>query len=192
MEATVAPTSAPISIVTGSLTPFTSTATFNLTTPDTTDWAAYGDNGGYDHKASGKSQISNVSAVGGSLNSFTNDTIGLTWTDGAPDATATAETKGYYNSGTGNGFSFTVPASTQPQALTVYLGGYDSSGTLTAAISGAGSIPYSDTGLSGPGTSYYGAYTLTFSAAAAGQTMTITWKETSGNGNVTLYGAALH
>ncbi len=191
VEATVSPTSAPISIVTGSLTPFTSTTTFNLTALGAADWAAYGDNGGYDHKATG-SQISNVSAAGGSLNSFTNDTIGLTWTNGAPDASATAEQKGYYNSGSGNGFSLTVPASTTPQTLTLYVGGYDSSATLTAGISGASSIAYTDTGLSGPGTSYYGAYTLTFSAVTAGQTLTVTWKETSGSGNVTIYGAALY
>ena len=166
---------------------------FNLTTLGTTDWAAWGYNG-FDHAASGGSKISNVSVYGGgSLNPFTSSYLSFTWTNGTPDVSVTNETKGYYNAGgAGDGFSFTVPASTTAQTLIVYVGGWTTSGALTATLSDGSASAYTDTSLSNLGNSYYGYYTLTFKAASANQSLKLVWKKTAGTGNVTIYAAALH
>ncbi len=177
----------------GTLTTVSSPQTFNLTTLGTTDWGAWGYNG-FDHAASGSGKVSSVSVYGGgSLNAFTSSFLGFTWTNGTPDAGVTGETKGYYNAGgVGDGFTFTVPASTSAQTLTVYVGGWTTGGTLTATLSDGSAPAYTNSSLSNLGSSYYGYYTLVYKAASASQKLTIVWKEASGTGNVTLYAAALH
>ncbi len=182
--------------LTGTLTPISSATTYNLTTLGTTDWAAWGYKGNnFDHKSSGNTQISNVAAVGGNLYSFQSSFLGFTWTDGTPDAGATGETYGYYNSGgSGDGFSFTAPASTTAQTLTVYVGGYNSEGTLTATLSDGSAAAYTSSALSTSITSgsYYGYYTLTYKALSANQTLTVKWLQNGAGTNITMYGAALH
>jgi glycosidase len=177
----------------GTPTNVTSASTFNLTTLGTTDWAAWGYNG-TDRDSSGGSKIGALSVAGaGSLNSFTSSFLGFTWTNGTPDTSVTGETKGYYNNaGVGDGFSFTVPASTSVQTLTVYVGGWSSGGTLTATLSDGSAATYTDSSMVNTGNSYYGYYTLTYSAGSANQTLTVTWKQNQGTGNVTIYAATLH
>ena len=71
-------------------------------------------------------------------------------------------------------------------------GGWNSGGTLTAHLSDGSAADYSDTTPLDSGT-YSRNYTLTYRAAAPGQTLRVTWTMTSGPsiGNVTLSGAAL-
>ncbi len=92
-------TSAATGSLSGTLTPVTSVTTYNLTSLGTADWAAWGDNGGYDHDNGGGNKISNIAASGGSLNAFPSNFLGFTWTNGTPDASASGETQGYYNNG---------------------------------------------------------------------------------------------
>jgi len=176
----------------GTVTPVTTAQAFNLTTLGTTDWAAYGNGAGYDHSSSGGSQVSNVSvAGGGALNSFNSSFLGMTWTNGTPDASATNETNGYYNSGGVNdGFQLTVPAGTSSQKAIVYVGGWNTGGTLTATLSDGSAAAYTNSSQSSTG-SYYAYYTLTYNAGSAGKTLTIKWTQASGTGNVTIYGVAL-
>jgi len=179
----------------GTLTTVASATAFNLTTQGTTDWAAWGyGTGNFEHSSAGGSKISNASvAGGGTMNSFTSSFLGSTWTNGTPDVSVTNETNGFYNNGgVGDGFQFTVPAGTAVQHLTVYCGGWSSGGTLTATLSDGSATAYTNSGMSNASNSYYGHYDLTFNAASANQTLTITWKEASGTGNVTLYSATLH
>lgn len=177
----------------GSPTNVTSATAYNLTTQGTTDWAAWGFNG-TDRDSSGGSKIGTLgTSGGGSLNSFTSSYLGFTWTNGTPDGSETDETKGYYNAGgSGDGFSFTVPASPTVQHVTVYVGGWASGGTLTATLSDGSAPAYTDSSMSNSGNSYYGYYTLTYSSASSGQTLTVKWIMNSGTGNVTAYAAALH
>jgi hypothetical protein len=177
----------------GTPTTVTSATAFNLTTQGTTDWAAWGFNG-TDRDSSGGSKIGTLSVYGsGALNSFTSSFLGMTWTNGTPDASETNETKGYYNNaGVGDGFTFTVPASTTVQHVTVYVGGWSTGGTLTATLSDGSASAYTDSSMSSGSNSYYGYYTLTYNAASANQTLTVVWKQASGTGNVTVYSAALH
>jgi len=176
----------------GTVTPVTTAQAFNLTTMGNGDWAAWGFDG-YDHDSSGGSKISNVSVYGGgSLNSFTSSFLGMTWTNGTPDVSETNETNGYYNAGgIGDGFTLTAPASTTTQTLTVFVGGWTTGGTLNATLSDGSAAPYTNSSLSNSGSSYFGYYTFTYFAASAGQTLTVTWQQASGTGNVTIYGAAL-
>ena len=184
----------------GSGTAVKSTTAVNLTTVGTTDWAHWGQTGstGFDHKSTGGTQISNQTTVGGTAGQFTDSIQQMTWTDGTPTASATSSAIGIYVAGTGKGFSFTAPADTTSRTLTVYVGGYKSVGTLTAHLSDYSATDYTDASMSAAGTGtdgihYYAAYTLSYKAASAGQTLTVTWSMTSdaGSGNVTLQAAAL-
>ena len=177
----------------GTVTNITSPGVFNLDTLGATDWAAWGNNAtDFDHKASGGTKISNATAVGGALSPFDSQYLGFTYTGGTPDATSTGETKGYYNQGgVGDGIQFTAPASTTPQTLTVFVGGYASGGTLTATLSDNSAAAYTDVQPAKPGISYYDYYTLTYKAAKPGQTLTVKWIMSSPGTNVTLYAAAL-
>jgi hypothetical protein len=138
-------------------------------------------------------QISNYTIVGtGPVPTYNNDPRPMSWTDGSPIASNSSDTNGVYISATGNGFSITVPAGTAAQILTVHVGGWNSSGTLTAHLSDGSATNYVDTTTSS-NTQYDRNYALTYNAASAGQTLTVTWVMTSGSGtgNVTLNGAAL-
>ncbi len=191
-EQSATPTaSAATGSLSGSVASIGSATTYNLTSLGTSDWAAWGDNGGYDHDTSGGNKISNIAASGGSVNSFTSSFLGFTWTNGTPDASATGETYGYYNQGgSGDGFQFTVPASTTSQTLVVYVGGYNSAGTLTATLSDGSAATFTNATQSSTG-SYYAAYTLNFNAASANQTLTVKWLQNNSGTNITIYGAYL-
>ena len=192
-EQSAEPTGGTSGSLSGTPTTVTSATTFNLTSQGTTDWAAWGFDG-MDRDSSGGSKIGSASAYGGgSMNSFNSSYLGFTWTNGTPDTSETGETDGCYNNGgVGDGFQFTVPASTTVQHVTVYVGGWSSGGTLTATLSDGSAATYTNSSMSNSGNSYYGYYTLTYNAASASQTLTIVWKEASGSGNVTLYAATLH
>ena len=107
----------------------------------------------------------------------------------------TIDTNGFFNGGgNGDGMKITAPAGTAIRTLTVYVGGYNSGGTLTASLSDNSAPAYFDSSLAKAGDSFYGYYTLTYQAASANQTLTVIWKQNSkgsGDGNVSLYAATL-
>jgi hypothetical protein len=165
----------------------TPTTPVNLTTVGTSDWAHWP---GYDHKATGGSKLSTYTALGSPwVSPYTNDPRTLTWSDGTPTATG-SNAKGVFLGGTGNGFQVTAPADTTVRVLTIYVGGWNSTGQLTATLSDGSAPAYVSPPLSGGG-QYNGVYQLTYNAASAGRTLTIQWKQTAGTGNVTLQAATL-
>jgi hypothetical protein len=165
------------------------TTTANITAEGALDWVHWGD-GALNRKSGVTAQLSTYSVVGsGGVNTYANDPRGISWSDGTPTATVTADTNGVYIAGTGNGFSFTAPASTSTQVLTVHVGGYYSGGTLTASL-GDGSAPDFVSTTTAASGQYDENYTLTY-AAGSTTTLTVTWVMSSGTGNVTLDGAAL-
>ena len=189
-----------------------SSASVNLTATGTSDWIHWGDSS-LNRKASGGSQISDFSSVStvfgpdrtpgparsapaGAQSVEQNDSRLMSWSDGAPTAASSGNGNGalinfatYTMSGT-NGFTFTAPADLTMRTLTVYVGGNNSGGTLVAHLSDASAPDFVDT--TATNTSGYDRnYTLTYSAASALQSLTITWTMTSGAGNVTLSGAAV-
>jgi hypothetical protein len=177
---------------------FTS-GTFNLTAEGPTDWVnwgiLYGGPGLADRKRGVTARISNYTEIG-SLGVATtgNDPRTLTWSDGTPNTSGSNSTVVYVDSNSGhpgNGFSFTVTADTTVRTLVVHVGGQTSGGTLTATLSDGSAAKYQDTSPT-QSSRYDRNYTLTYSAASAGQTLTIQWVNATASGNVSLGGAALH
>jgi fibronectin type 3 domain-containing protein len=172
--------------LTGSGTSVTTTA--NLTGEGSNDWLHWGT--ALIRKAGVTSQVSNYLIVGsGAVQVYSNDLRALSWTDGTPTVSGT-DNNGIFINASGNGYSFTAPADTTTRVLTVHVGGWNSSGTLTAHLSDGSAANFVDSTALASG-QYDRNYTLTYSAASAGQTLTISWVMSSGTGNVTLNGAAL-
>jgi hypothetical protein len=163
----------------------------NLTLEGTTDWVHWGDTA-LNRKSGVTPKISNYAIVGsGTVSNYNSDVRALSWSDGTPLAASAGNTKGLYIDYSGHGFTFTVPADAGTRTLTLHVGGWQSGGTLTAHLSDGSAPDYVDTAATAGG-SYDRNYTLTYNAAAAGQTLKISWVMASGSGNVTLSGAALH
>ena len=164
-----------------------SSATVNLTTEGSSDWAHWS---GYDHKSSGGSKISNYTVVGtGSVLSYNDDPRTCTWSDGTPTASGSNK-NGIYITGVGKGFQITAPADLTQRTLKVYVGGWISGGTLTASLSDGSAPDYVNSSFSGTA-QYNAVYTLSYKAASAGKLLTVKWVQASGTGNVTLQAATL-
>ena len=164
-----------------------SSASVNVSSVGTTDWAHWP---GYDHKASGGTQISTYTKIGpGTVYSYNNDLRMISWSAGTPVVSGSNQ-GGVFIAGTGNGFQVNAPADTSVRTLAVYIGGWSSGGKLTAHLSDNSAADYVNSSLSGSG-QYDGVYALTYKAASAGQTISVNWTQASGSGNVTLQGAAL-
>lgn len=118
-------------------------------------------------------------------------TRGLHWTDGDSQKQTEITYAGVHVDKK-NGFRLTVPASTDPQTLWIYVGGYKTGGEFTAFVAD-GSKPdvkvAEDIAL---GEGYYSrAYRITFKATTSGQNMTVVWRSGGDNGNISLLAAAL-
>jgi len=113
-----------------------------LTAVGTTNWVHWPD---LNMKASGTEQISTYSIVGTSSNVLTygNDPRTLTWIDGTQVASGSS-ISGVFIVGIGNGFRITVPADTTTRTLSVYVGGWSSTGKLTAHLSDGSAADYVD------------------------------------------------
>ncbi|HVO90197.1 MAG TPA: hypothetical protein VMV45_16795, partial [Casimicrobiaceae bacterium] len=145
---------------------------------------------GYDHKSGGSGAIANVVALGGTAFTYTNDPRLMTWRGGTPTASGST-TGGLYIAGRDHGFRLILPADTTVRTIQIYIGGWASTGKLTAHLSDGSNPDFIDTSLSGTA-QYDGVYTLTFNAATSGQQLTLDWTQASSAGNVTVQGAALH
>jgi hypothetical protein len=168
----------------------TSVATaVNLTTEGSTDWVHWGDTS-LNRKAGVPAQLSTYTLVGpANLAQYGNDPRPISWTDGTPTATSTNNLKGVFTGVVGTGFSMTAPADTTQRTLIVHVGGWLSSGKLTAVLSDGSAASFTDTTTTAAG-QFDRNYTLVYSAASAGQTLTVTWTLVSGQ-NVTLNATAL-
>ena len=170
------------------------TTALSLTTEGTVDWIHWGDfaNATANRKAGVTPLLSTFTVVGaGALHTYNNDPRRMSWTGGTPTVSGSNNGNGSYINGLGMGYSFTAPADTTLRTLVVHVGGYNSGGTLTAHLSDGSAVDYTDVTNTVSG-QYDRNYTINYTAATPGQTLTITWKMTSGSGNVTLSGSALH
>ncbi|QKW17790.1 ricin-type beta-trefoil lectin domain protein [Kitasatospora sp. NA04385] len=194
---TLAPAGSPAG---GALTASVSTqpaGNVDLAAEGTTDFAHWGLNGtgGFDHKGGVSQSISNLSVVGTNpLVQLTDSQVTYSWTGATPTASANATATGVYVRSVGNGFQLTVPASTVPQRLRLYLGAWSAKGKLTASLSDGSTAPYTGY-FDSPSGNAYGVADLTFAALSAGQTLTVQYVETASysgsNGNITLSAATL-
>jgi len=171
----------------------------NLTTEGTADWAAWGAEGAitnFDHKSTGGTQISNYTKVGsGSI--LTNNTLDhqVSWTSGTPTATGTSVNNNITSNTVAGGYTFTAPASTTSHTLRVYVGEWGTvSGKLVAHLSDGSAADFVDTSFvstANPASDVIKCYTITYKAASASQTLTVTWTAASGTGNLDLSAATL-
>ena len=97
----------------------------------------------------------------------------------------------------GTGFSFTVPADTTERTLKVWVALNRAGGQFTATLSDGSATAFSDSFNVG-GADFVGAlYTLTYQAASAGQTLTVSWVENADScmdfrcDNVSIHAVAL-
>lgn len=170
-------------------------AAVNLTAEGELDWAHWGLRSATDlnHKASGGSQIGAFSMIGtASAIRYENNPTAFGWTDGTPKGIVVAASDAVFAPGLGNGFRLTVPAGTTPLTLRVYVGARNGSARMVAHLSDGSAADYVDTSLvCDPDQTKLAAYTFTFKAASAGQTLTVTYTLDSTAGNVTLQAATL-
>jgi hypothetical protein len=170
------------------------TGTIDLTAVGASDWAQWPTNA---HKATGNGQIRPYTIVGASASgTFASDRRAMKWSDGAPIVSGTSAEGVSVSGGVGKGFQFTVPADTTTRTLVIYVGTANSTGKLTAQLSDKSAPDY----VASTGTrvtkSWDGYYTLTYRAASAGQSLTVTWmvgnaKKPLNSSAVRLQGAAL-
>jgi hypothetical protein len=157
------------------------TAGINLTTEGSADWVHWGD-GTLNRKAGVTAQLSTYTVVGSAaVITYNNDPRPLSWTDGAPTASSTNNTNGVFVNGPGDGVSFTAPADTSTRILIVHVGGWSSGGIFSAHLSDGSAPDFVDTTAPVPNQQYDRNYTVTYNAATAGQTLTVTWTMTSGS-----------
>jgi hypothetical protein len=144
-----------------------SSATVNLSTVGTLDWARWP---GYTHKST---LISNVTTTG-TLKSYTNDPRLI------------GNNSGIKVAGTGASFEFTVAATTTERTLTYYIGGWNSTGRVTVTLAGA---PTYTTTFSSSST-FSRVITVKFRADAAA-TLRVNYTQTGGGGSINMQAAAL-
>ncbi len=176
-------------------TPATS---INLTTDGSRDWAHWGlaTNSLFNHKASVVQQISDYTKIGtNTAQRYTDNYTAFAWSDGTPTASVSGANIGVYTTGVTNGFEITVPADTNSRTLKVYVGLYGAQGNFQVWLSDFSAAAFTDTSLSNYYGSSYGVYTITYSAASAGQSLKVRYRSLKlfdqDYGNVTLQAATL-
>ena len=128
------------------------------------------------------------------------------WTDGTPTPSETNARTGLQHNGgaaaptcstLGTGFSFTVPADTTPRTLKVWVALNRAAGSSPRPSRTDPRRPSRTRTTSGSATSSAAVYTLTYSAASAEQTLTVSWVENADNcaafrcDNVSIHAVAL-
>ena len=172
----------------------TTTATsFDLSAEGDLDWAHWGNYivTDFDHRAGVTSQISNYTPVGtGSYGQYSDDVTQCSWVDGSVDQAETDLSSGIWASGDDTGYQLTIPASTTPRVLHLYIGSWNKSGTLELSLSDSSAASVTNII---PNTSTH-RVTVTFAANSAGQTLTVNYHcnpDGLSYGNVTLIAATL-
>jgi hypothetical protein len=169
-------------------------STVDLSHEGTLDWAHCGYMnvpGVDDHRASGANSIA-IGTTGGIINANSPYTPTFSWSDGTPTVSASSQA-GIYVTGIGHGLTVTVPASTTPHTLRVYLDVYQSTAQLSAHLSDSSAPDFVGTMIHGDDPGTYARFTILFHAASPGQTLTVGWTMTADNGgSIDLMAATLY
>ncbi len=171
---------------------------YNLTNEGTLDWIQWGLNAPEDvnHKLNVQQQISNFALIGyGTAQRDDHYANAYTWSDGTPVRVAPSQQQsGVYVRGIGNGFTMTIPASTTPRILRVYVGAAHAQAKFTASINERTFIDTTLDMRNDPNIEDNGIYTLTFSSSTPNQVLTVKYTVRSSdaaNGYVMLEAATL-
>ncbi len=162
----------------------------NLSAEGDLDWAHYGSfaNNDYDHKA-GVTPMIGYPSFTGTINQFNNAAAKCSWVDGVVEQSMAGTTTGTFIYGAiGVGYQWTIPASTTPVVLHLYLSTYLGPGQLTFTLSD-GSAPTVVTNIAADTAQRV---TATFAANSAAQTLTVDYVTTTLSGNnIALMSASL-
>jgi hypothetical protein len=165
----------------------------NLSAEGDLDWAHWGsfNNTDYDHKAGVTPQIGNFTLIGGAgIGQYSGAAASCSWVDGTVDQMVAGLATGVYAYPLGAGYQWTIPASTTPRVLHLYVSTSATSGELDFTLSD-GSAP-SVTNIVAGGAA--ARLTVTFAANSASQTLTVNYVMASpgqSGGNVALMAASL-
>lgn len=176
----------------------TSGSPINLTTEGTADWAHWGaaNKNSFDHKSIPTPLISDFTPTvnNETITQLGSYALGFSWSDGTPTPSATNSTTGIYVNGQNSGFRISVPADTTTRTLRFYAGGQMSTATVLAHLSDGSAADYTTTATTTAGDTgmqFERVVTLVYRAAAAGQTLTVSWTVSSATGYVHLHSATL-
>lgn len=171
--------------------------TVNLTTVGVVDWADWtGAQAAADFKSGGGHTIPDPTLVtGGGFNSYSNDPRTISWTDGTNTASS-SNTSGTYNNGVvGTGLQLALTADTNTRVMYLYPAVFNmtTAATVTASLSDGSSSTVTDTTTLTGGVNALvdGVIQLTYAAASAGQTLTVSWTSNTVGGTINLQAAAL-
>jgi hypothetical protein len=177
--------------VQGSLTVTTTilgNSDLDIATEGTLDWVHWGYTGivGFDRKSGGTaiSNLTTAPTVG-----FTGAPFTATWSGGTPHANVSQTSSGVGVHQGDTAMTFTVAAGTTSHTLRVYAGAQGSVHRLDVSLSD-GSAPMVTKTLSATGTTNV-RYTITFNAASAGQTLTVSVTDTADAGGGNSFSALL-
>ncbi len=167
--------------------------TNSLTSEGSLDWMQFGLSSGssINRKAGVTAQLA-YTLLSGSGSQFGNGPLlrpTHTWSDGTPTASNAGYSGGIYFPGIGASYRITAPADTSERTLKVHMGGWNSTATLNVTLSDGSSSPFS-TSITGASV-YHREAIVTYKAASAGQTVTLTLTANTGTGNIVLQTATL-
>jgi len=178
-----------LSVTAASTAPYTN----NLTTEGSLDWMHFGlSNASSVNRKSGVSQQLAYTLLIGTANQFGDGPAFRPthlWSDGTPTANSAGFSGGIYIPGNGASYRITAPADTTERTLKVHLGGWNSTASLNVSLSDGSAAPSSTT-ISGASV-YHNEAIVSYRAASAGQTVTLTLTATTGAGNIVLQSASL-
>lgn len=176
----------------------------NLTSEGEVDWVHWGlyTETSLNRKANVAPQISDFALLDATngfayVYQFGDNANGYSWSDGTPIASVTNTTTGVWAYGTpliGSGFQIAAPADTGTRTLKVYVGAFKARGSLEAHLSDGSAPAYVNSSLFNMRNGPSAVYTITYSAASAGQQLIVRWTlltPAGADGNVTLQAAAL-
>jgi hypothetical protein len=177
----------------------TFTGTVDLTSEGNADWRMFAlfDEAEADVKAGVPTLISDYTVLG-NHGSFAENPCGgpdsFSFEDGTPDTTESGISPCAYVDGLNNGFQFTVTADATPRTLRVYLGADYGVVKLHAFLSDGSAPPVVDASLNTQDAATDTVYTINFSSASAGQTLTVqfTLEQQYDWGDLDLYAATLN
>ena len=157
-------------------------STVDVSAEGTADWIEWGDAAATNsnRKANVSPQISAFTSIGSGADSQSGGGGSVvTWSDGTPVISGTNNGQGVFVPGAGNGFRLTLPADPISRTLRLYVNVFAAQMAITAAVSDGSAPAYTDNALVDTSDSFQngakaGVYTLTYSAATAGQTLAVT------------------
>jgi hypothetical protein len=168
----------------------------DLTREGTADWVHWGllDIDSVNRKAGIAPQISDLTVIG-ARRRYADSPTAFAWNDGMPTPSEAGTWTGLFVTGFTNGFIITAPADTNARRLKVWLGVYGAAGTFQAFLSDGSAPPYTDTSLDSIFGKLQAVYSLDYSAASPGQTLSVQYRSARvydmDFGNVAVQAAAL-